>query len=100
MPSVACVARRVHICPQMDNPLINKLVQSGALNEHYILASLLWGTIAGGYMIYGWKQQTLIPFLGGLVMTAITFFIFSALWLSLASIVIMFGVWWLCKQGY
>jgi hypothetical protein len=80
--------------------LINKLAQSGALNEHYIWASLLWGTIAGGYCIYGWKQRALIPFMGGLAMTVATFFIFSALWLSLASIAIMFAVWWLLRQGY
>ena len=84
----------------MDNPLVNKLVQSGALNEHYIWASFLWGTIAGGYLIYGWKQKAAIPLLGGVAMTIITFLIFSALWLSLASIIIMFAVWWLAKQGY
>jgi hypothetical protein len=32
-------------------------------------------------------------------MTAASFFL-PALWMSLASVAIMFAVWWLCKQGY
>jgi hypothetical protein len=84
----------------MDDTLINKLAQSGALNEHYIWASFLWGTIAGGYLIYGWKQKVSIPFIGGAVMTAATFLIFSALWLSVVSVVTMVAVWWLLRQGY
>lgn len=70
------------------------------LNEHYLWASCLWGAIAGGYLVYGWRQKALIPFLGGLAMTVASFLIISALLMSLASLVIMFAVWWLLKQGY
>jgi hypothetical protein len=77
--------------------VLNKI---GSLDEHYIWASFLWGTIASGYIIYGWRQRATIPFLGGAAMTAATFSIISALWLSLASIAIMFAVYWLLKQGY
>jgi hypothetical protein len=70
------------------------------LNQHYLWASCIWGAIASGYWIYGWKQRALIPFIGALVMTAASFFIVSALWMSLACIVAMFAVWWLCRQGY
>ena len=76
------------------------LKQISSLNENYIWASFLWGTVAGGYLLYGWKQKATIPLLGGAAMTAATFFIFSALWLSVASIAIMFAVWWLMKEGY
>ena len=70
------------------------------LNEHYLWASCLWGAIAGGYMVYGWRQKALIPFLGGLAMTAASFLIISALLMSLASLAIMLIVWWLLRQGY
>jgi len=70
------------------------------INQHYIWASMIWSAVASGYLIYGWKQKSLIPFVGGLVMTVAAVFIFSALLMSLASIVIMFVVWWLLKQGY
>jgi hypothetical protein len=70
------------------------------LNAHYLWASMLWSAISGGYWVYGWKKRSLIPFLGGVALMAITFFIESALLMSLAGIFIMFAVYWLCKQGY
>ena len=70
------------------------------LNEHYLWASCIWGAVAGGYVIYGWRQRAAIPFLGGAVMTAASFLIVSALWMSLACIALMFAVYWLLKQGY
>jgi len=69
------------------------------LNEHYLWASCIWGAVAGGYCIYGWRQRAAIPFLGGAAMTAASFFL-PALPMTLASIAIMFAVWWLLKQGY
>ena len=70
------------------------------LNEHYLWASCIWGAVATGYMVYGWRQKALIPFLGGLVMTAASFFIVSALLMSLACLTVMLAIWWLLKQGY
>ena len=70
------------------------------LNEHYLWASCIWGAIAGGYLIYGWRQRALLPFIGGLAMTAASFLIVSALWMSLACIALMFITHWLVKQGY
>jgi hypothetical protein len=75
------------------------LKQSGWLNQSFLLANCLWGAIASGYMLYGWKQSSLIPFLGGFVMMVVSCFT-TALIMSVASIAIMFAVWWLCKQGY
>jgi hypothetical protein len=73
--------------------------QLGQLNQNFLWASCIWGAVASGYMIYGWKQRTLIPFLGGFVMMVVSCFA-PALTMTLASIVIMFAVWWLAKQGY
>jgi hypothetical protein len=70
------------------------------LNQHYLWASCIWSAIASGYMIYGWRQRALLPFLGGLAMTAVSFFIVSALWMSLACIALIFITHWLLKQGY
>ena len=70
------------------------------LDSNSLWASVLWGGIGGGYLIYGWKQKASIPLLGGVAMTVATFLIFSALWLSVVSIAIMFAIWWLWKQGY
>ena len=70
------------------------------LNQHYLWASCLWGAIASGYMVYGWRQKALIPFLGALAMTAASILIISAALMSLACVAVMLGVWWLLRQGY
>jgi len=56
--------------------------------------------VATGYCVYGWKQRSLIPFLGGLVMTAMSFLGPNALVMSLVCVAAVFAVWWLTKQGY
>jgi len=60
---------------------------------------MIWGAVASGYVIYGWRQKSAIPLAGGALMTAASFFL-PALWMSLACIAIMYAVWWLLKQGY
>jgi hypothetical protein len=68
------------------------------LNENYLWAQCIWGAIASGYMIYGWRQRAIVPFVGSLAMSAAC--LLSALWMSLACIAVMFVVWWLLRQGY
>jgi hypothetical protein len=69
------------------------------LDEHFLWASMLWGAVAGGYLIYGWRQRSGIPFAAGAAMTAASFFL-PAIWMSLVCIAVMFACWWLLKQGY
>ena len=78
-----------------------KLRQIGGMdimNSSNLWASVLWGGIGGGYLVYGWRQRSAIPFAGGAAMTLACFL--PALWMSLASVAIMVAVWWLLKQGY
>ena len=66
-----------------------------------IFAGLLWGALAGGFLIYGWKQKTAIPLATGVVLTAITFLLWnSALYMSLACIAELGAFIWLKKQGF
>jgi len=67
-------------------------------NSSDLWASILWGGLGGGYLIYGWRQKSAIPFAGGVAMSFACFL--PALWMSLAGVAIMFAVWWLLKQGY
>jgi len=78
---------------------MDSISQLRQLNQTFLLANCLWGAVASGYMIYGWRQRSLIPFLGGFAMMGVSCFA-PALTMSLASIAIMFAVWWLLKQGY
>lgn len=78
---------------------MDALKQLGGLNQSFLLANCLWGAVAFGYLIYGWRQKEVIPLLGGVAMTAVSWFT-PALTMSVVSIIIMLAVWWLKRQGY
>jgi hypothetical protein len=68
------------------------------LDSNQLWASVLWGGIGGGYLIYGWRQKSGIPFAGGVVMSLACFL--PALPMTLACVATMGIVYWLLKQGY
>jgi hypothetical protein len=68
-------------------------------DTEFLFASLLWGSIGVGYFIYGKKQQKIVPLLGGLAMVAVSYFVSSALLMSLISIALMVAVYLLVKRG-
>ncbi len=71
-------------------------ISTGAL-----LASVLWGGIGGGFLVYGWKQKVLIPFIVGVALSCISYFLLdSALYMSLAAVAILAAFIWSKKQGY
>ncbi len=70
------------------------------LNAHYLFASLIWGSIGLGYCIYGKRQQSWVPFAAGVMMIAVSYFVGSALWMSLICAALMGLVYVLLKQGY
>jgi hypothetical protein len=69
-------------------------------NENFLLASMIWGSIATGYLIYGWKQKAVMPLAGGAAMMVASIFISSVTMMSLVCIVLMAAVYWLARQGY
>src|SRR5271156_2928327 len=79
-------------------PEISSFLSS--LNTYTLFASLIWGSLGSGIFIYGWKQKVMIPVWAGMLMVGGSFFISSALLMSLASILILVGMYWLKKQGY
>lgn len=68
------------------------------LDSNQSWASVLWGGVGGGYLIYGWRQKASIPLVGGVVMSLACFL--PALPMTLISIATMVAVYWLGKQGY
>ena len=78
---------------------IRQIGSVDSTSENFIWSSMFWGAVGGGYLVYGWRQKASIPLVGGVAMTAVSFFL-PPVWMSLASVTIMFAVWWLCKQGY
>ena len=70
------------------------------LTANFLFASLLWGSVGFGYFIYGKKQQSLSPMIGGILMIVGSYFIGSALLMSLICLGIAVGVYLLAKRGY
>jgi len=70
------------------------------LDTNFLFASLIWGSIGMGYFIYGKKAQSYVPMIGGVLMIAVSYFVASALLMSLISLGIMAGVYWLLKHGW
>ncbi len=60
---------------------------------------MFWGAVASGYIAYGWKQKAMIPLIAGMAMMAAACLV-PALPMSLISIALIAGVWWLVRQGY
>jgi len=65
----------------------------------FLFASLLWGSVGLGYFIYGKKQQSLSPMVGGILMMIGSYFIASALLMSLVCLGIAGAVYFLVKRG-
>ena len=80
---------------------INSAVQMGGgmFSTSSLLVSVLWGGIGAGFLVYAKKQRSIPAFLGGVGLTAVTFLVNSWIWMSVASIAIIIGVYYLAKQS-
>ena len=78
---------------------LRQIMDVDLMNENFLWASLVWGAVGSGYLLYGWKQHAAISFAGGAVITVCSFFL-PALPMSFASLAVMGIVYWLLKQGY
>ncbi len=67
---------------------------------NFLFASLIWGSIGLGYFIYGKRQRSWIPMVGGVLMMALSYFAGSVLVMSLACLGLMAAVHMLLKRGY
>jgi predicted phage tail protein len=66
----------------------------------FLFASLIWGSIGLGYFIYGKKQGSWLPMVGGGLMMAASYFISSALLMSLLCAGLIGAVYYLLREGY
>lgn len=70
------------------------------VNPNTLIAPLIWGSVGTGFLIYGKKQQSMIPLFGGIIMVALSYFVASALYMSIACLVLMAVMYFLVRQGY
>ncbi len=65
-----------------------------------LLASVFWSAVAVGFIVYGKKQTSAPALIGGIALFAVSFFLAdSALWMTLAGIAILAGVYYWSRQG-
>ena len=65
-----------------------------------VSASLVWGSIGVGYCIYGRKQRSVVPFVGGVALIAVSYLVDSVLLMSLVGLGLLTLVYALVKRGY
>ncbi len=70
------------------------------LNASFLFASLFWGAVGVGYFVYGKRQSSWVPMIGGIVMIALSYFIASALLMSGVCLALIAAIYLLLKQGY
>ncbi len=68
-------------------------------NSSSLFASVIWGGIGLGFAIYGKRQGDMVPLFGGVALMAITYFIGSAFYMSLAGAGLLAAILWLKKRG-
>lgn len=57
-----------------------------------LFASLVWGSVGTGYFIYGKRQQSFVPMIGGILMIVASYFSGSALAMSGLCLLLMAAV--------
>jgi len=69
------------------------------LNTSFLFASLIWGSVGLGYFIYGKKQGSWVPMVGGVAMMAASYFASSALLMTLLCLGLIATVYLILKRG-
>ena len=68
------------------------------LDSGTLVASLIWGSIGVGFLVYGKKQKEWTPAFGGLALIGLSYFVASPLLMSLLSVGIIAAVFWLARR--
>ena len=99
------------IDPQIinGNPQVKQLMETmkrdgmnggSLLDEHFLFASLFWGSVGGGYLFYARKQRMIVPFLGGVAMIGVSCFVSSWVWMSVVCVALIAVMYQLIKREY
>jgi hypothetical protein len=69
------------------------------LDASTLFASMLWGSIGTCYFMYGWKQKSAPALWGGVALMGVTYFIASPLWMTVACVALMAGIYYWAKRS-
>lgn len=68
------------------------------LDSNTLIASLVWGSIGAGFVVYGKKQSEPVTLFGGLALVGVSYFAGTALMMSLISVTLIAAIFWLRRQ--
>ena len=68
------------------------------MHSDTLLASLIWGAIGSGFMIYGKKQRAMVPLFGGILLVATSYFVESPGMMSLLCLGLLAAMYFLRDQ--
>lgn len=66
----------------------------------FLLASLFWGALGAGCVVYGKKQGSPPALIAGLALVSASYFAPGALWMSLLCLALLGGMAWGIRRGY
>lgn len=72
----------------------------GLFNPHTLIASLIWGTVGAGFVVYGRKVGEPFPAVAGLGMVFASYFCPTAISMTLVSVGLIAALIVLQKLGY
>lgn len=75
--------------PQDPKMRSGKTLNLSMVNPHTFIASVIWGAIGLGILAYGTREKSIVPFLGGVVLLAISYFVGGAWVMSLCGLVVL-----------
>jgi len=67
---------------------------------NFLLASMVWGTVGTGCLVYGKKQSAAPAVIAGLALVVASTIVHSPLLLSALGLFCLFGMVWAIKRGY
>ena len=70
------------------------------LDSNFLFASLIWGAVGAGYLVYGKRQRSIVPWVGGVSMIMASYFVASAAMMTLVCIALIVAVHFFLRQGY
>ncbi|HTH49946.1 MAG TPA: hypothetical protein VMB21_20705 [Candidatus Limnocylindria bacterium] len=72
---------------------------TATVSEGFLWASLVWGAVGSGYLVYGWRQKSLGAFLAGLALIVVSYVVSSWWVMSLIALAIIGLTVWLYRRG-
>ena len=74
-------------------PSVAATLKDDRMDSSNLITSLIWSSVGIGCFVYGKKQKSFVPWLGGVALILITYFVDDAVVMSLIGAVILVAMY-------